>query len=599
MNEGHLDAFSVGNPTAADAPTAGQTALLRHFDLLPAEGITRAEASALIDQLEAAPDWQEHLQAWHRDKFQLHPDLFAATPEPPLAAPSEPPVTPPPPAAPPQRSFREARWWQSQITDGSLYGYSFRQPSVNQMLVILESLDHQTPGWDRESKKRRAHRFMNELATLSPELCKPGCSFPHELPAEGDDSEEKPAFDPIVRAVSAPFVPNPYAATSAPPVAPSRPAWQEPVQPPVQNADRPGVPTRARAGGAGKWALLLFCLAAGAGAYGYFGFRAPGPVRDEAPASTIIADRPGGPAKQSANILPTMPAKDSQRRAMEKYPDLGKAGTPLNQTFVALVHQLEVERSPRLQQPDWPEHLADECAAALVIAPVGPKGTPAPISASSSPKKTTAATPAPTVPKTDSTPMVQKASATTPGVPPASAASPTATPRLAPGSIFVTLDAVNKASVNNFHYNWYSYYGDYDISFRQSVGIDVKVRNMMRASIPVTLRWAFFARRTQGNGRYVFAASEKRLELAPGQTISEALDSPMIQSTATVYYDYGMHYLSGSKYEGWLVQVVPEGSDQIIKQVGSTSYIEDYGKRSDFASILKQGMTKGGGTQER
>lgn len=579
MNEG-----KPAGPMSDDPPTAEQTALLQHLGVLPAEPITQADAGALIDQLEAAPDWTAHLQAWHRDKSQLRPDLFAAAP--PAVA---------PPVSAPARSFREARWWQSQITEGSLYGYSFRQPSVNQALVILESLDHQSPGWDRESKKRRTHRFMNELATLSPELCKPGCAFPHELPAEGDDAEEMPAFDSPPRKLSAPFVPSPYAATSSAPSAPSLPAWQPPVQPPVQNAASRSAPAREGAGGAGKWALGLLCLAAGVGAYGYFGFRPTAPTRENHPASsTTTVERPAAPTPKPATVLPTVMALDSQHRAMEKYPDLAKSGTPLNKLFISLVHQFEIEHSPRLQQPDWPERLADECAKDLVIAPVGPPVAAPPTPAPSTPKPVSAPTPAPSVPKTAAAPtpapMVQTVAAAPLSVPPVAAASPAATPRPPMGSMFVTLDAVNKASVNNYHYNWYSYYGEYDISFRQSVGIDVKVRNMMRTGLPVTLRWAFFARRTQGGGRYIFAAAEKRIDLAPGQTASETLDSPMVQSTATVYYDYGMHYFSGSKYEGWLVQVLAEGSDQVVKQVGSTSYIEDYGRRSDFESIIKEGM---------
>ena len=536
MNEGRPDTFLTGTTTAADnAPTAEQTALLRHFDLLPAEGITQVEAGALIDQLEAAPDWQPHLEAWHRDKFQLHPDLFAV--------PS--PVAAPPTAATPQRSFREARWWQSQITDGSLYGYSFRQPSVNQALVILESLDRQSPGWDRESKKRRAHRFMNELATLSPELCKPGCSFPHELPAEGDNSEETPVLDlPAVHAPSAPFVPSPYASTFAPPTAPSLPAWQPPVQPPIQNAATPSAPARK---GAGKWVLLLFCLAAGAGAYGYFGFHPSVPVRDEAPvSSSITADRPGGPTKQSATVLPTLPAKESQRRAMEKYPDLSKAGTPLNQTFVALVHQLEVERSPRLQQPDWPERLADECAAALVIAP----GTRASVPANPTP---TAKPPA---------------TATTPAAPTSAVVPPTApvSSAMSVKAAFVSLNAEYKEKVNTVRYN--------QRGSSQEATVQVSVQSMAHGgSEKFVVRCVFFKRPTgRPDRRSVLSSSEKHFDLAGGQKFAELFES------AEVYRGR----VATEEFDGWLVQLLPEGSDKFIKQIGSTGTIEELGKTMKF-----------------
>ncbi len=545
MNEPHPAGLSTGTTASTDnPPTAEQTALLRHFNLLPAEPLTQAEAGTLIGQLEAAPDWQPHLQDWHRDKVQLYPDIFATPP--PAAAP--PAATPPP-----QRSFREARWWQSQITDGSLYGYSFRQPSVNQALVILEALDRQVPGWDRENKKRRAHRFMNELATLSPELCKPGCSFPHELPAEDDNSEDAPVPAPAaVRAPSAPFVPSPYAATAAPPAAASPPAWEPPVQPPLQNAVSASVPARK---GAGKWVGLLLFLAAGAGAYGYFGFHSAAPTRDDTPAPSVVTtDNQGGTHPQQAKILPPVSAIDSQRRAMQKYPDLAKAGSPLNQTFVAMVHQLGLERSPRLQQPDWPERVADQCASALLIAPsIRTTPTPSPTPAAK--------------PLAAATPLTAPAAAT-PSVVPVAAVTSMATPLASPASVnaaFISLDASYKEKLNTVRYRQHG--------TPQEATVQVDLRSMAHDSAKLVVRCVFFKRPNgHTDRRTVLSSSEKHIELAGGEKFSDSFES------LPVYRGIG----ATEEFDGWLVQLFPEGSDKFLKQIGSNGPIEELGKTMKF-----------------
>jgi hypothetical protein len=63
-------------------------------------------------------------------------------------------------------------------------------------------------------------------------------------------------------------------------------------------------------------------------------------------------------------ILANLPqlVKESQARALSRYPDLGRAGSTLNKMFVSEYRKLSSEKSPRLQEPDWPETLARECA---------------------------------------------------------------------------------------------------------------------------------------------------------------------------------------------------------------------------------------------
>ncbi len=60
--------------------------------------------------------------------------------------------------------------------------------------------------------------------------------------------------------------------------------------------------------------------------------------------------------------LPEM-VKQSQARALKVHPDLGVASSALNKKFVERYKVLQAEKSPRLQEPEWPEKLADECAA--------------------------------------------------------------------------------------------------------------------------------------------------------------------------------------------------------------------------------------------
>ena len=56
---------------------------------------------------------------------------------------------------------------------------------------------------------------------------------------------------------------------------------------------------------------------------------------------------------------------DSQAGAIRVRPDLGKAGPPLNAKFVTACKVPQVVNNPRLQMPDRPGTLADECAATL------------------------------------------------------------------------------------------------------------------------------------------------------------------------------------------------------------------------------------------
>ena len=55
----------------------------------------------------------------------------------------------------------------------------------------------------------------------------------------------------------------------------------------------------------------------------------------------------------------------SRSRAVKRYPSLAISGSHFNTAFVARYEQLAREHSGRLQDPDWPEQLAAECAAKI------------------------------------------------------------------------------------------------------------------------------------------------------------------------------------------------------------------------------------------
>ena len=297
----------------------------------------------------------------------------------------------------------------------------------------------------------------------------------------------------------------------------------------------------------------------------------------------------------------------SQRLALAKYPALGTVNSEINIRFNFRYKRMLADYSPRLQDPNWPLQLADECAQAANVHPVAaahPATTPPPSVAASRPASMPPGVVTPAVASAPSLrlPHPAPAAAQTLVFHPAtgSASQPTAAVNRAPVSApkpsndlpFVTMDAVNQSSGNSYTYNWGSYYGWYDISFRQSVGISIDLKNMSRTPAALNLRWIFFARNTGNNARFVFAASGKELDLTPGQSTAVAADSPMIHSREVNYGWIGDRYLTGSKYEGWLVQLLERGSNRLIRQTGSTSYLEDLAKRSDFSSLIDDYRTK-------
>ena len=322
--------------------------------------------------------------------------------------------------------------------------------------------------------------------------------------------------------------------------------------------------------------------------------------RRETPVMAVAPEAASpNPAGRSLKVDPSVPGSpantelaelvaQSQRAAVAKYPALASANSEINIRFNYRCKLLLEEHSPRLQDPAWPVRLADECARDSGVRPVvtPSTGTPPPNLASAP------ASMPPPAPGAAQTLVFHPAAAGISPLPATLPAGGATAPKRPDALPFVTMDAVNKNSGNHFVYNWRYDYGWYDISFRQSVGIDINLRNMSRSPAALNLRWIFFARNTANNARFVFATSGKELDLAPGQTASVTADSPMIQSREVNYGWIGDRYLSGSKYEGWLVQLLERGSNRVIKQNGSTSYLEDLAKRTDLSALVEEYRTK-------
>jgi len=59
----------------------------------------------------------------------------------------------------------------------------------------------------------------------------------------------------------------------------------------------------------------------------------------------------------------------SKARAVKEFPDLGKAGTPMNSRFVAIANQWKEQNRQELKDPNWPYLLAVKMKAEAVAPP--------------------------------------------------------------------------------------------------------------------------------------------------------------------------------------------------------------------------------------
>ena len=69
--------------------------------------------------------------------------------------------------------------------------------------------------------------------------------------------------------------------------------------------------------------------------------------------------------RQSLDVLASFVFRKNpqaaQRKAIDLYPDLGVAGSPLNKEFVARVKRCQLKKKEFFNEPDWPIRLGKEC----------------------------------------------------------------------------------------------------------------------------------------------------------------------------------------------------------------------------------------------
>jgi hypothetical protein len=91
---------------------------------------------------------------------------------------------------------------------------------------------------------------------------------------------------------------------------------------------------------------------------------APAPTPIPTPAPTPSAEEIAAAKREREGRAFAAEVADSQARALAKYPALGVQGSEINARFTFRYKRMKAASDPLLNQPDWPEKLADACAAA-------------------------------------------------------------------------------------------------------------------------------------------------------------------------------------------------------------------------------------------
>ena len=187
-------------------------------------------------------------------------------------------------------------------------------------------------------------------------------------------------------------IPPRFAGLSVPfvPAAPAEPSPYAPIAPPPVPAfvptGGPGAMRPARRSAA-KFVVAVAIIAV-LGAAGWFLWQSPwlsqalnqlsavaggsspsssGPAAPGQPAATV-------PAPAAAALSPEefkRRVAESQRLAVARYPALGTTTSEINMRFVHRYKLMLGEHNARLQDPNWPMLLADDCAAASGIKAAG------------------------------------------------------------------------------------------------------------------------------------------------------------------------------------------------------------------------------------
>ena len=314
----------------------------------------------------------------------------------------------------PVRRREDARDWQRRFGAESVLASNFLQPTQNEILETLYVLDHLTPGWETGDAAAVERRFLNELALTCPTLRKASCAFPlpfaETLAASSggsQDREEEFAARREAFRLGRAQLNALEQITSATEGATEFAAGSLPFHPPAAREER-----RAR----NLWpiwlATALVVIAAVLGiALRFHGMShrksanqpiaavsalpsaepapspelpvAQKPLAVESPTPAPVPDATAVPEKAQTSAQPPPPsAKEkeekathdqqvaaSQQRAVAKYPALAVQGSEINLRFVYRYKNLVQQNSPRLRDSNWPEQLAEECAAASGMLP--------------------------------------------------------------------------------------------------------------------------------------------------------------------------------------------------------------------------------------
>jgi len=146
-------------------------------------------------------------------------------------------------------------------------------------------------------------------------------------------------------------------------------------------------PRLARSNNGGWIALLILGLVIGIPVWIFLNRNEAGTTRDTAvpvpkPAVTLpristpqfAESSPAIPQKSSTGMAPSTPipaatagstptsTAEAQRLALQRYPDLGRAGSAFNAEFLRRHNQLKTTNPSYLKDPAWPLKLADEVA---------------------------------------------------------------------------------------------------------------------------------------------------------------------------------------------------------------------------------------------
>lgn len=321
------------------------------------------------------------------------------------------------------RRREDARDWQRRFGPESLLAANFLQPTQNEILETLYVLDHLTPGWEAGEPEAVERLFLHELAVNFPTLRKDSCVFP--LPfAETLLASRQPGV-PVTPGPVALQAQEEEILARREKFRLARAhfnAFEQMATGPADPTELSGGNLPERSSGlvttrrqTQLWLAALTSVTAlliAVVALFHFGPRSFHQRSENAfvtnPSTETAVSLPTDDAKPSPSIpvvsdavmpsaptpAPTLavvaaatpettppssapavvPSKEkalleqqvaaSKQRALSKYPALAVEGSEINLRFVFRYKNLVQQNSPRLLDPNWPEQLVEECAAA-------------------------------------------------------------------------------------------------------------------------------------------------------------------------------------------------------------------------------------------